>query len=56
MRIIIVGCGKVGSTIAAELNSEGHRITVVDNNDEAVANLTNSYNGRNGKRSVVRHA
>ncbi len=43
MRIIIVGCGKVGSTIAAELNSEGHRITVVDNNDEAVANLTNSY-------------
>lgn len=42
MRIIIVGCGKIGSTIARELNSEGHHIVVIDNNTEAVENLTNS--------------
>lgn len=30
MKIIIVGCGKVGTSIANELNSEGHEIVVVD--------------------------
>lgn len=42
MKIIIVGCGKIGSTIATELNSEGHEITVIDNDPIAVENLTNS--------------
>ena len=35
MQIIIVGCGKVGSTIAEQLSAEGHDITIVDT-DEAV--------------------
>ena len=30
MNIIIIGCGKVGTTLAAELNEEGNNITVVD--------------------------
>ena len=30
MNIIIVGCGKVGQTLAQELNEEGYNITVVD--------------------------
>lgn len=30
MNIIIVGCGKVGQTLAAQLNEEGNNITVVD--------------------------
>jgi trk system potassium uptake protein TrkA len=30
MNIIIVGCGMVGRTLAAELNEEGNNITVVD--------------------------
>lgn len=42
MRIIIVGCGKVGSAIAHELNSEGHQITVVDTKHDAVQNLADS--------------
>lgn len=42
MTIVIIGCGKIGSTIASELNSEGHHIIVVDNNPMAVENLTNS--------------
>lgn len=32
MKIIIVGCGKVGTTIAEELYHEGHDITVIDQN------------------------
>lgn len=42
MRIIIVGCGKVGSSIAYELNSEGHEIVVVDTKQDAVQNLSDS--------------
>ena len=30
MNIIIVGCGKVGQTLAEQLNEEGNNITVID--------------------------
>ena len=30
MKIIIVGCGKVGSTLAEHLDQEGHDITIID--------------------------
>ena len=30
MKIIIVGCGKVGYTLAEQLNEEGHDITIID--------------------------
>ena len=36
MNIIIVGAGKVGSTIAENLSEEGHDVTVVDINADAV--------------------
>jgi trk system potassium uptake protein TrkA len=31
MNIIIVGCGKVGFTLAEQLSNEGHEITLIDN-------------------------
>lgn len=42
MNIIIVGCGKVGSTIARQLNAEGHNIVVIDKKAAAVESLTDS--------------
>lgn len=42
MRIVIVGCGKVGASIASQLNAEGHDISVVDIDRNAVQNLSNS--------------
>ena len=30
MNVIIVGCGRVGSTLAEQLEQEGHDVTVVD--------------------------
>lgn len=41
MNIIIVGCGKVGATLAEQLTLEGHDITVVDTSAEAVTRVTN---------------
>lgn len=42
MKIVIVGCGKVGNSIARELNTEGHEITAVDNNRAAVSRMSES--------------
>ncbi len=42
MKIVIVGCGKVGTSIARELNSEGHEISVVDISRAAVNRLSES--------------
>lgn len=39
MQIIIVGCGKVGSTIAEQLSIEGHDITIVDTDQSVVQAL-----------------
>ncbi len=40
MNIMIVGCGKVGQTLAEQLNEEGNNITVVDTRAEAVTSLS----------------
>lgn len=34
MKIIVVGCGKVGSVLAEQLNNEDHEVTVIDSNSE----------------------
>lgn len=36
MKIIIVGCGKVGYALAEQLNEEGHDITIVDINGDKI--------------------
>ena len=30
VKVLIVGCGRVGSRLASELDQEGHQVTVVD--------------------------
>lgn len=40
MNIIIVGCGQVGETLAAELGGEGNDITVVDLSSQNIATIT----------------
>ncbi|MCD7773010.1 MAG: Trk system potassium transporter TrkA [Ruminococcus sp.] len=41
--IIIVGCGKVGTSLVDRLSSDGHHITVIDKNQNIVTNVTNTY-------------
>ncbi|MDY3251357.1 MAG: Trk system potassium transporter TrkA [Candidatus Choladocola sp.] len=43
MKIIIVGLGKVGQTLAAELSKEGDDITVIDNREEVVQEVSSQY-------------
>lgn len=41
MNIVIVGCGKVGSTLADQLVKEGHDVSVIDVDPDAVKKVTN---------------
>ena len=43
MNIIIVGCGKIGSTILASLVNEGHNVTALDCKADVLTELTNVY-------------
>ena len=54
MKIIIVGCGKVGATIAEQLNSEGHDITIIDQDASAIQAITESIDvmGMTGNGAV----
>ncbi len=40
MNIIIVGCGRVGRTLTEQLSSEGHDVTVIDENSERVQSVS----------------
>lgn len=43
MKIIIVGCGKVGSTLAEELNKEDNEVTVIDRRYAAVEEMSSKF-------------
>lgn len=43
MKTIIAGCGKVGFTLAEQLNREGHDITLIDVNRTALEKASSSY-------------
>ena len=49
MRVIIMGCGRVGSELSNQLAGDGHEVTVIDKNAEAFFR----YPPGNGVKTVV---
>lgn len=45
MNILIVGCGKVGAKLAAQLSREGHDISVVDADEDSFEQLGSNFTG-----------
>jgi trk system potassium uptake protein len=45
MKIIIMGCGRVGAHLAALLAAEKHEITVLDNEAQSFRKLPSEFNG-----------
>ncbi len=43
MNIIIVGCGKVGTTLLGQLSSEKHNITVIDQDPNRISSITGEF-------------
>lgn len=61
MNIIIVGCGRVGRSIAEQLTTEGHAITVIDVNPDELDKIYDSENimaieGNGATMPVLREA
>ncbi|HEY6779427.1 MAG TPA: NAD-binding protein [Thermoleophilaceae bacterium] len=56
MFVLIVGCGRVGSAIAKSMLAEGHEVSVLDEDPEAIALLNQgqveSWEDRGGRFTV----
>ena len=49
MRVIIVGCGRVGARVAAELDSRGEHVTVIDINPRSFSRLPPTFKGETAR-------
>ncbi len=46
MRVVVVGCGRVGSELATMLSREGHDVAVIDKNPRALQRLALDWGGK----------
>jgi trk system potassium uptake protein TrkA len=61
MQIMIVGCGKMGTSLAVQLVAEGHRVTVIDRSESVIEQISNTqdvigYVGNGAVFSVLEEA
>jgi len=45
MKVIVIGCGRVGSAIAKQLDRDGWEVTAVDEKEEALGRLGEHWSG-----------
>ena len=45
MKAIVIGCGRVGSAVAQQLQGSGWDVTVLDENEDALGRLGESWTG-----------
>ena len=45
VHVVIMGCGRVGSMLAIELDSKGHEVVVIDQNPDAFRRLGTDFSG-----------
>ena len=45
MKVVIMGCGRVGARVASILDHNGHDVTVIDTNARAFQRLSADYQG-----------
>lgn len=46
MRVLIIGCGRLGAELAMRLFERGHEVSVIDSNKNAFSKLPASFEGR----------
>ena len=46
MRVVIIGCGRVGGQLASMLSSEGHRVAIIDRDPRAFRRLSKAFSGQ----------
>ncbi|HEY6287394.1 MAG TPA: NAD-binding protein [Ktedonobacteraceae bacterium] len=45
MKIVILGCGRVGSTLATNLDHAGHTVSVIDFSSDSFQRLSSDFEG-----------
>ncbi|MEU4156758.1 TrkA family potassium uptake protein [Actinoplanes sp. NPDC026670] len=45
MHVVIMGCGRLGSTLAQKLDAQGHQVAVIDRDAEAFRRLGDGFGG-----------
>jgi trk system potassium uptake protein len=46
LNIVILGCGRVGSTLAGAMSRDGHNVTIIDRSSSAFGRLSPDFKGR----------
>jgi trk system potassium uptake protein len=46
VHVVVVGCGRVGSSLALDLTEGGHTVAVIDRNPDAFRRLGSSFSGQ----------
>ncbi len=46
MRVIVIGCGRLGAELAYRLFQHGHQVVVIDQSAEAFSNLHHDFRGK----------
>lgn len=45
MKVVILGCGRVGAMLATQLDKAGHTVSIIDNNSDAFQRLDPEFQG-----------
>ncbi|HEY7273583.1 MAG TPA: TrkA family potassium uptake protein [Actinoplanes sp.] len=45
MHVVIMGCGRLGSTLAHNLDARGHSVAIIDQNSDAFRRLNSEFSG-----------
>jgi trk system potassium uptake protein TrkA len=45
VKVVIMGCGRVGSTVAARLDADGHDVSIIDLDTQAFRRLAPGFGG-----------
>lgn len=54
--IVIVGCGRLGASLAGELSREGHSVVAIDKRENAFSSLPSDYSGFKVQGDASQHS
>lgn len=46
MKVVVMGCGRIGSTVAVLLDRSGHEVSVIDRDEDAFRTLPHDFGGK----------
>jgi trk system potassium uptake protein TrkA len=45
VKVVILGCGRVGATLATQLDQVGHSVSIIDSSSDAFQRLSSKFRG-----------